>query len=154
MGKQIRFPYHIVQHGWNAYLRMINIDYSKTFACPKCQDSPGVIMMGTVRKFSQCLIEYDEDQIYKPIPFIERVFITSTDSRKQLIEYCLTGLSEKPFHTTVTSLEYRELTDYITFSSFNDGGRIIIHPDYPLVRGVIEHFCHQDPITGLFPFSY
>ena len=114
MGKQIRFLYHIVQHGWNAYLRMISIDYSKTFACPKCQDSPDVIimdgiMMGTVRKLSQYLIQYDEGQIYQPIPLI--VFISSTDSRKQLIEYCITGLSEELFHTTVTSLDYRELTD-------------------------------------------
>ena len=158
MGIPLRFLYHIVRHGWNSYLRMIEIDYPKTFTCPKCKDNPDVIimdgiMMGTVKNIPEYFNQYDEGQIYEPIPISERVFIQNTDSRKQLIEYCQGGLSDRVFHNTVTSLDFREFADYVTYSSSTDGQRVIIDQDYPLVKRVIEHFCHQESITGLFQFS-
>ena len=62
-------------------------------------------------------------------------------------------MSDRVFHNTVTSLDFREFADYVTFSRSTDGQRVIVDQDYPLVKRVMEHFCHQESITGLFQFS-
>ena len=54
MGKNNTFKYHIVHHAWNAYLRMVGVDYITHYTCPKCQHEPEVIIldgiaMGTMK---------------------------------------------------------------------------------------------------------
>ena len=47
----------VLSHG-NAYLRMVNIDYTAIFICPDCRDNPDVIILdgltlGQVEKFQE-----------------------------------------------------------------------------------------------------
>ena len=51
----------VLSHG-NAYLRMVNIDYTAIFICPDCRDNPDVIIldrltMGTSREISEAHID-------------------------------------------------------------------------------------------------
>ena len=44
IGNRDYYKYHIMKHGWNAYLRMIDLDYISSFTCPICKDSPEVVV--------------------------------------------------------------------------------------------------------------
>ena len=73
MGRKHLFRYHILQHGWNAYLRMININYEST--CPKCKSCPDVLIfdgitMGTIKSILEISIGIDGTQVYHWFPWL------------------------------------------------------------------------------------
>ena len=85
MGRERKYHYHVIKHAWNAYLRMVSIDYKARFTCPICKDKPEVIIMdgvtmGTCKQLPEAFFEYDERHQYHgcrgngisvpiPIPF-------------------------------------------------------------------------------------
>ena len=48
MSKNRSFKYHTVHHAWNAYLRMVGVDYITHYTCPKCQHEPEVIILNGI----------------------------------------------------------------------------------------------------------
>ena len=102
MGRENRYSYHILQHAWNAYLRMVNIDYTSVFTCTVCKDNPDVVILdgitlGTSRDIPQAHFDYDENLQFLPIPLSQRVFVTNKLVRKKLNEYTLNGLFSDRF---------------------------------------------------------
>ena len=66
MGRENKYYYHILQHAWNAYLRMVNIDYTANFTCPVCKNSPDVnildgVTVGTSKEVPEAYLENDEN---------------------------------------------------------------------------------------------
>ena len=81
MGRELKFSYHILQHGWNAYLRTLDADYVCNFTCPICKDSPETlvldgVIMGTVKELPESSHDCDENQKYTIVPISKRVFIS------------------------------------------------------------------------------
>ena len=125
--KKSRYLYHIVQHGWNAYLRMINLDYKARFTCPTCKDNPEVVILdgitlGTLKQIPEIPHITDENQRFKLIPFSERVFIPNPGARKLLKEYCSVGLKEASFTEMINSINNIEFMDYILYSTVEIDG--------------------------------
>ena len=68
MGRKGIFKYHTVQHAWNAYLRMVDINYSSHYTCPQCKHKPDTIIldgiaMGTTKELPSVVPNVDHDQI-------------------------------------------------------------------------------------------
>ena len=157
MGRTNTFRYHIVYHAWNAYLRTVDIDYTSHYSCPKCKDQPDLIIidgiaMGTMKAVPDVATTYDEDQHYPMIPYSDRVFLSDTAIRKQLLKYCSEGLPENIFNELLKSLD-QEMTNYISFSSNTTETLVTISGQYRNVEKVIKLLCYADPISGIFQFS-
>ena len=79
MGRKFRFYYHILKHAWNAYLRMVEVNYRSDFSCPKCRNNPDLIIldgiaMGTTKAIPEIYLEVHETQRYSMVPFTERSY--------------------------------------------------------------------------------
>ena len=70
-----------------------------------------------------------------------------------LNEYCLNGLSESEFDQLMESLNNKELSNYIQFSSSRCNKLVTINMEYSNVKKVIQLLCRSEPVTGLFQFS-
>ena len=158
LGSKQNYKYHIFQHGWNAYLRMIDFDFTYILTCPTCKDSPEVIIldgitMGTSKEIPDSSPEFDENQFYSPIALRDRLFISESKLRKELHEYCLNGLNVERYKETTASLRI-EFAEYIKYGSLMNAENITsINLEYPNVKKIIELLNRSEPITGLFPFS-
>ena len=69
MGRKGIFKYHIVQHTWNAYLRMVDINYSSHYTCPQCKHKPDTIILdgialGTMKELPSVVPNVHHDKIY------------------------------------------------------------------------------------------
>ena len=89
LGRELKFSYHILQHAWNGYLRMLDIDYSTCFSCPKCKETPEFLIldgitMGTIKELPDYTQEFDEGQRYALVPMSVRVFIPDLATRKMI----------------------------------------------------------------------
>ena len=158
MGRRNTFKYHIVQHAWNSYLRMVDIDYSSHYTCPQCKHEPDVIIldgiaMGTMKALPTVVANVDQDQIYPLIPFSDRVFIPDSTVRSKLINYCLQGLTGDIFDELINSLNNQEFANYILFSSYRNQNYVTIKQEFGNVKKVIQLLSRTEPITGLFQFS-
>ena len=158
LGRSAEYRYHILRHGWNAYLRLVGIDYHSNFTCPSCKDTPDVIIldgvaMGTSRDIPETLFKVDKTQHYPLVKFSERTFISDSALRKELFEYCKVGLSESKYNKMVKSISIPEFSEYIQSSSVKNDNKVSINPDYPNARKIIEYLNHAEPITGVLQFS-
>ena len=158
MDRKLKYNYHILQHGWNAYLRMLDIDYTISFKCPVCKDIPEILVldgitMGTIKELPDFSQEFDEDRIFPLVPLHLRVVVPDINIRKAIKEYCLTGLSEAAFHNMVHSLKCKELCDYIMYANNVEEEVCMINCEYPNARIIIELLSKSEPITGIFPIS-
>ena len=80
MGRKSTTKYHIVYHAWNAYLRLVVLDYPSPYTCPQCKLQPkngnlDGIAMGTMRSLPAVIERGDYDQKYSFIEISDRVFI-------------------------------------------------------------------------------
>ena len=102
--------YHVFHQAWNAYLRLININYRWSFTCPKCKDRPDVIFDGitlcTVKVIPPFSIQIDEDQHMFPISQEFRVFIPSIANRRALLQYLQHGLPITALQNLLQSFLY------------------------------------------------
>ena len=114
MGRELKFSYHILQHGWNAYLRMLDADYVCNFTCPICKNSPETLVldgitMGTVKELPESSHDCDENQKYTLVPISKSVFNSKLKTRKSLKSYCTDGLLEGTFSILIRSIELKGL---------------------------------------------
>ena len=113
------FLYHILKHGWNAYLRMINIDYKANFTCPICKENPEVIIMdgvtlGTLKHIPEISHSKDKEQHFNLIPTTDRVFISNSAIRKKIQNYSLLGLTKNFLFEMLDFISSKEFVDYIS----------------------------------------
>ena len=157
MGRKNKYYYHILQHAWYAYLRMVNIDYTASLTCPICKDNPEVIIMdgvtmGTSKEVPETDYQYDENQQYSPIPLTERLFVANKHLRKQLQEYSQNGLRVDRFNELLDLL-MDSLADYIRHSNTYKEDIVNICQSFPNVKSIVNLLRRPEPITGLFQFS-
>ena len=158
MGRELKFTYHILQHGWNGYLRTLDINYKTSFVCPICKECLETLIldgitMGTVKHLPDQAQEYLENQRYTLIPMSERLFIPDIKTRKNIKDYCANGMSESTFHTMLHSLEYKEFKDYILYANNCIAEVNSISSKFPNAKAIIELLTRSEPISGLFPTS-
>ena len=48
MGSSILMKYHTIYVAWNAFLRLMGINYPQCFSCPICRDSPETVILDGV----------------------------------------------------------------------------------------------------------
>ena len=158
LGRKSRYLYHIVQHGWNAYLRMVDLDYQAKFTCPTCKDNPEVIILdgitlGTLKRIPEIPHKTDENQRFNLIPFSDRVLIPNPGTRKLLKQYCSVGLKEASFTEMINSINNIEFMEYILYSTVVIDGCRQIHDDFPRVNVVINSLSYPSPLSGIFQCS-
>ena len=103
MGRKETLRYHIFQHGWNAYLRTISIDYKSAFTCPTSKDNPEIIIldgitMGTIREIYDVFSGIDPNQYIPLVPLATRTLIAEPEVRKLLAEFSYNGLDKEQFN--------------------------------------------------------
>ena len=152
------YMYHILNHGWNAYLRMIKIDYKARFACPICKENPEVIIMdgitlGTLKHIPEISHQVDKEQHFNLVPTSERVFISNSVTRKWLKDYISMGLTISNFIQMLDSITCTELVDYILYSSVEFDGLKVIHEDFPGVSALLNLLSYPSPLCGIFQLS-
>ena len=157
MGRKLRLQYHILTHAWNAYLRMVEVNYKTQFSCPLCKDRPEVIIidgiaMGTTKPIPELHPQVDETQHYSLVPFSERSFIPKREIRNKLHKLCEIGLVDSTFNKVIESIP-KELADYIMHTTNVEDRIVNVSSNFPSVRIVIKHLCHAEPLPGLFQFS-
>ena len=159
MGRELKYSYHILQHGWNSYLRMLNVDYKLNFTCPICKDNPETLIldgitMGTIRELpNKSNYDFDEHQKYNLVPMSKRVYISNLNSRKSLKIYYLDGVIEDTFKELMNSMEYKEFVDFVSHSNLLSGDICSVDPKYPNAKLIIKLLARSEPITGLFQIS-
>ncbi|KAI6650705.1 hypothetical protein LOD99_7756 [Oopsacas minuta] len=158
MGRELTFSYHILQHGWNGYLRMLDINYKTSYICPLCQEAPEFLIMdgitvGTIKELPNTVEEYLEDQRLSFVPLSNRVLVSDLKTRKLIKSYYSFGLGESEFHTMINSLEFEEITEYIIYANNVIDEVNVINPTYPNAKAIMELFSRSEPISGIFPVS-
>ena len=48
MGSSILLKYHIIYVCWNAFLRLMEINYLQCFSCPICRDTPDTVIIDVI----------------------------------------------------------------------------------------------------------
>ena len=130
MGRKFTFHYHILQHAWNAFLRMADvINYQSLFSCPKRKDKPDVIIldiiaMGTTKTIPDVYHQVDETQRYPLVALSERTFLSHSDIKRKLQKLCKVGLHEIIFKSVMKSIP-KEFSDYIVYTTIIREGNII-----------------------------
>ena len=157
MKRELKYQYHIIQHAWNAYLRMVHIDYTDSCICPKCLDNPDVIIMdgitmGTCKELPEEHFQFDEDQQYSQIPQNARLFIATIKLRKQVQTYSVKGLGIDIFNEMQESL-MEEFSEYIRYSCIFTEIDVKISLEFPNVKEIVYLLSRSEPISGLFQFS-
>ena len=147
-----------MQHGWNAYLRMVDIDYQVNFTCPTCKTNPDVVILdgvtlGTLKHIPEIAHQVDNQQKYSIIPFSDRTLIPNSETRKKLKEYSSIGLNQSSFNEMITSIYLKELVDYLLFSCTVFEGWSNIRVDFPRVSLFLNLLCYPSPLCGIFQFS-
>ena len=117
MGRKSTFKYHIIHHAWNAYLRLVDLDYPSLYTCPQCKLQPKVVIldgiaMGTMKSLPEVTEPVDYDQNYSLIEMSDRVFIHDTNLREKISNYSLQCLAEDNFNQLMDIDENREFCDY------------------------------------------
>ena len=156
LGRHGKIHYHIFHHAWNAYLRLINIDYQKSFTCPICKDCPDVVVfdgvtLGTIKEVPPFSMQLDKNQLIPPVPQVLRIFIPSKAKRQEILGYLENGLPILAFPDFVQSLEITPLANYIQTGSIVDDNKVVARNS--LIKDVISYFTRNDPISGIFQFS-
>ena len=147
-----------MKHGWNAYLRMIDLDYISCFTCPICKDNPEVVVfdgitLGTLKHVPTISNTTDDQQKYNLIPTYDRVFISNSATRKKLKDYCSTGLTVTSFNEMLNGISSTGFVDYLLYSSVEIDGQKMVHKDFPQVNVVINLLSSPSPICGIFQCS-
>ncbi|KAI6648217.1 hypothetical protein LOD99_12026 [Oopsacas minuta] len=62
---------HMMYLAWNAYLRLVDIDFNQNFSCPICQTSPDTIILGgvTLGTIRTCLCFWCSLKFVNRFPF-------------------------------------------------------------------------------------
>ena len=99
------YMYHILIHGWNAYLRMIKIDYKAKFTCPICKENPEVtsmdgITLETLKHIPEIYIFIDELQrLFVKTNAIKLLFSSlpakTKDDRRMAAHHIVTSLLQQ-----------------------------------------------------------
>ena len=158
LGRKTKYLYHILKHEWNAYLRMVRIDYKANFTCPICKDNPEVVIMdgvtlGTLKHIPEISHSKDKEQHFNLIPTSDRVFISNSATRKKLKDYSLMGLTKTIFFEMLDFISNKEFVDYILYSSVETDGWRKIHDDFPGVSNLISLLSYPSPLCGIFQCS-
>ena len=152
MGAQQQYRYHIVQHAWNSYLRLVDIDYSDNFCCSICKENPLIILdgiaMGTTKRLPVKLENIDASRIYSKIPLKERIYIANSKIREILLKFTDSGIDNDEFTNILSSIQ-PEFAQYIIFCSESHGTLRIISDNYPLVPEIIRTLSQCESITAI-----
>ena len=97
MGRTILLKYHTMYLAWNAYLRLIDVNYNLSFSCPHCATTPETVIfdgvtLGTLKDLPKDTPP-TENHVTMHIPIQDRVLISSPRVRTSLKQYTKDGLS-------------------------------------------------------------
>ena len=156
LGRPGKIHYHVFHQAWNAYLRLVDINYKESFTCSKCKDSPDIVIfygitLGTVKDIPPFSIQIDEDQQILPTSQETRLFIPSITKRKAIIQYLQHGLSISAFHILIQSLGISSLENYIKAGSIIGDSNVLVKDSH--ISDVIKYFARNEPISGIFQFA-
>ena len=158
MGKQQQqYKYHVMQHAWNSYLRLIDIDYTENFCCRTCKECPPInildgIAMGTTRLLPTIKDNTDTSQEYHIIPLVESIYIADLNSRNSLQDFIKSGISALEFINVLKSVQ-PEFAKYVIYCSEEIGTIRKVSQDYPLVYEVIQTLLGCESICGIVRIS-
>ena len=146
MGNVLNYQYHICQQAWNCYLRLVDIDYIKVFACPTCKNRTIIVIFdgiakGTTKGVPKRLNNFDEQQKLSIIPVAERILIVRDDIRKMLVQYAAMGMANPSFDEILENVEIPEFKNYLNHTSHICGTLTIVDPESPNVIEIIKLFA-------------
>ena len=108
------------------------------------------ITLGTIKKIPPYFIQFYDNQRIPPVYQAIRIFIPSVTKRKAIVDYLRTGLNLSAFKDLVQSLGIKPLGNYMKAGSIVNGSNISVKD----IRDVIYYFTRNEPISGIFQFSF
>ena len=159
MGSSSRLRYNTVYVAWNAFLRLMEINYPQCFSCPICKDSPDTIILdgvtlGTIRELPR-ESSFAETNISQYVPISRRIWVSNPRVRKSLRTYAKDGLSLEEYNILLANLEPEAFQVYVgnSSSSTTIGGNVIYRPGNPKIKFILKHLSSNEPLLGIFQFS-
>ena len=159
MGRTLFLKYHIMHLSWNAYLRLIDIDYQKYFSCPTCATNPETIILdgvtlGTIREIPND-DQPKETAVTTHIPIEKRIWISNPKLRRTLKRYIKDGLSPKEFTIMVADLDPGAFQEYITnsYATCANVSIVLYRPNNKNISSILKYLSSVEPISGIFQFS-
>ena len=159
MGSSILLKYHTIYVAWNAFLRLMEINYPQCFSCPICRDTPDTVIidgvtLGTVKELPPESLPTD-NTISQYVPISRRVWVSNPRVRKLLQNYVKDGLSPQEFNLLYANLEPKSFQTYVanSYSSSTPEGNVNYRPNNPNIKSILKYFSSTDPLVGIFQFS-
>ncbi|XP_077986107.1 uncharacterized protein LOC144440592 [Glandiceps talaboti] len=168
-------PYHMLRLTWNAYIRLLDIDWQKDFTCEKCSDNPEIIIcdgtsVGLHKELLTGLGDVGDLDRLDPIygtKHADRVFIPSPQARKLLLQFAgvhpqskqQTGLSPVPLSTEQYVQLISILRKYTHLSSLadvierisNNGRQLIAPANY---QSFLQDISRNSPASALLQVNH
>ena len=151
--------YHILYLAWNAYLRLIDIDYKRNLSCPICDTNPETVIfdgvtLGTIRGIPNDN-QPKETIVIPHIPIEKRIWISNPRLRRTLKQYTKDGLSPQEFNIFVEDLDPGAFQEYISnsYATCTNANTIIYRPNNPNISSILKNLSSLEPISGMFQFS-
>ena len=159
MGSSILLKYHTISVAWNAFLRLMEINYPQCFSCPICRDTPDTVIidgvtLGTVKELPPESLPTD-NTISQYVPISRRVWVSNPRVRKLLQNYVKDGLSPQEFNLLYANLEPKSFQTYVanSYSSSTPEGNVNYRPNNPNIKSILKYFSSTEPLLGIFQFS-